>query len=161
VKPPAVNDAGALKVISTSAEETERLGFAIGRFLSSQESVRRVLLYGDLGAGKTVLVKGIARSLGIPGREVGSASFVLVAEYETQPPLYHIDLYRLEREAEVEALGLWEYFEGTGLAVVEWAERLPEVPEPSLKVRITHRDDDSREIVIAGLPGGWTPLEEE
>ncbi len=160
MKPHAVDNAGVLRVITVSAEETERLGFEIGRFVSSQEGLRTVLLYGDLGAGKTVLVKGIARSLGIPDREVGSASFVIVAEYETQPPLYHIDLYRLEGEAEVEALGLWEYFDGSGLAVVEWAERLPEVPESALRVRITHGDDDAREIVIEGMPGRWAFPEE-
>jgi tRNA threonylcarbamoyladenosine biosynthesis protein TsaE len=161
VKSPPGEHAGTLRVISSSAEETQRLGFEIGRFLSSQERVRTVLLYGDLGAGKTVLVKGIARSFGIPERDVGSASFLIVAEYETQPTLYHIDLYRLETEAEVESLGLWEYLDGPGMAVVEWAERLAEVPQSALRVRITHRDDDVRDIVIEGMPGQWVFPEEE
>src|SRR5512147_573532 len=96
-------------LVTRSAEETERIGFELGRFLKARGETRTVLLYGDLGAGKTTLVKGIALAFGLPKRDVGSASFVIIAEYETSPPLYHIDLYRVEQGAELEELGIWDY----------------------------------------------------
>lgn len=108
-----------------------------------------VLLYGDLGAGKTTFVKGMALALGIAEREVISASFTIIAEYESTPPLYHIDLYRLERAEDLEAVGLYEYLGTDGIAVVEWADRMPpgEV-EGAVIVRIGFLDDDVREIEV-------------
>ena len=85
------------QIITSSAEETERLGHSLGALLKKKGVAATVCLYGDLGAGKTTFVKGFALAFGIPAREVGSASFVIVAEYETAPPFYHIDLYRLDR----------------------------------------------------------------
>lgn len=143
-------------LVTRSGEETERFGMELGRALKTRGEAWTVLLYGDLGAGKTTLVKGIASAFGIPERDVGSASFVIVAEYETSPPLYHIDLYRVEKSGELEELGIWDYIDSRGIAVVEWAERLPEEPENAIEVRITHRADDTREIVIDGLPPGFS-----
>jgi tRNA threonylcarbamoyladenosine biosynthesis protein TsaE len=108
-----------------------------------------VLLYGDLGAGKTTFVKGMASALGLSERDIISASFTIIAEYESEPPLYHIDLYRLEHEDDLEAVGLYEYLGTDGIAVVEWAERLPEeAREGAITVRINFRGENEREIVV-------------
>lgn len=139
-----------LKIITKSPSETEGIGFRLGRFLKMQRDAT-VCLYGDLGAGKTTLVKGIASAFGIPERDIGSASFVIVAEYETTPPFYHIDLYRIEQEEEIDNLGIWEYIGLGGITVIEWAERLPELPEDAIKVKINYVDDNKREIILEGI----------
>ncbi|WP_333655093.1 tRNA (adenosine(37)-N6)-threonylcarbamoyltransferase complex ATPase subunit type 1 TsaE [Dissulfurispira sp.] len=140
----------ALRIITTSPSETEGLGLKLGRFLKAGGGAT-VCLYGDLGAGKTTLIKGIASAFGIPERDIGSASFVIVAEYETTPPFYHIDLYRVEREDDIDNLGIWEYIGSGGIAVVEWAERLSELPEDAIKGRMNYVDENSREIIIEGI----------
>lgn len=142
-----------MRVITKSQPETEDLGFKLGRrLLKAGEPGGIVFLYGDIGAGKTAFVKGIASALNIPKRDVGSASFVIVAEYETSPPFYHIDLYRAEKENDIEALGIWEYIDSGGIAVIEWAERLPpeaqELYTGVIKVKINYIDEYSREIII-------------
>lgn len=139
-----------LLIITKLPSETEDLGFRLGSFLKIHGG-KTVLLYGDLGAGKTTLIKGIASAFGIPERDVGSASFVIIAEYETTPPFYHIDLYRIEREDDLEGVGIWEYIESEGTTVIEWAERLSETPENSVKVTIKYIDESSREFIIEGI----------
>jgi len=138
-----------LRIITSSTKETEELGFKLGRYLRASK-MANVLLYGDLGAGKTTFVKGVASAFGIPPMDIGSASFVIVAEYDTQPPFYHIDLYRIENERDIEVLGIWEYLE-SGVSVVEWAERLPEIHEGAVKVRLNYIDENSREVIIEGI----------
>jgi tRNA threonylcarbamoyladenosine biosynthesis protein TsaE len=110
-------------LVSNSPEDTLRLGEQWGR---EAQPGWLIGLTGDLGAGKTQLVKGIARGLGIAPR-IQSPTFTLVHEYrEGRLPLYHIDLYRLDTQEQVFAAGLEEYFCQTdGLTVVEWAERYP------------------------------------
>lgn len=110
-------------IISNSPEETLRLGEQWG---SEAKPGWLIGLTGDLGAGKTQLVKGIARGLGIASR-IQSPTFTLVHEYrEGRLPLYHVDLYRLDTQDQVFAAGLEEYFRQTdGLIVVEWSERYP------------------------------------
>jgi len=97
---------------------------ALGRRLAEQLQPRTVIgLSGDLGAGKTRLVHGLARGLGIPGR-VQSPTFALVnVHVGGRMPLYHLDLYRLETPALIQGAGLEEYLEPDGVAVIEWAER--------------------------------------
>ncbi len=141
----------SVRTITRSPEETEHMGFRLGTFLESSARIKTVMLYGDLGAGKTTLIKGIASAFGIAKRDVGSASFVMVAEYETSPPFYHIDLYRLERPEAVDEAGIWEYIDAGGVAVIEWAERLAEVPDNAIEVRITYLSDQEREIIIYGV----------
>lgn len=141
-----------MRVVTGSPEETENTGYRIGNLLKAY-ATRTVLLYGDLGAGKTTLIKGIASAFGIPKRDIGSASFVIVAEYDTIPRFYHIDLYRVETEEDMEALGIWEYMDSGGVAVIEWAERLSEMPEGAVTVRINYQDENSREIIIEGAIG--------
>ena len=110
-------------IVSNSPDETLRLGERWGREAKAGWVIG---LTGDLGAGKTQLVRGIARGLGIEGR-IQSPTFTLVHEYrEGRLPLYHIDLYRLDMAQQVFAAGLEEYFRQTdGVTVVEWAERYP------------------------------------
>ncbi len=110
-------------VISESAEQTKTIGRT---FCASLRPGMSVGLIGELGAGKTQFVKGMALGLGIDEDEVVSPSFGLINEYEGDKKLYHVDLYRLETNAEIETLGLTDYLRGSGLCVIEWADRLGE-----------------------------------
>jgi tRNA threonylcarbamoyladenosine biosynthesis protein TsaE len=106
--------------ISRSPEETAALGFAWGQ---EAQSGWVIALCGDLGAGKTQLVKGLARGLGSPAR-VQSPTFALVNHYPGgRLPLFHLDLYRLETREQILGAGLEEYLHPAGVAVIEWAER--------------------------------------
>jgi len=129
----------------TSTEaETEALGASLAAELAPDGVL---LLSGDLGSGKTVLTRGLARGLGIDPREVQSPTFTLIREHEgPSARLIHADLYRLEPE-DAETLGLDELLAGPGVKVVEWAERLP----PPLRSLATlelhlHRAQGGREI---------------
>ena len=107
--------------ISHSPAETEALGESWGRVA---QSGLVIALSGDLGAGKTQLVKGLARGLGITTR-VHSPTFTLVNEYGGgRLPLFHLDLYRLETRAQILSAGVEEYLTPNGVTVIEWAERL-------------------------------------
>jgi len=102
---------------------------------------------GELGAGKTVFAKGIAAGVGVKDTDrVSSPSFTLVNIYEGKHRVYHIDLYRLEREAEILDLG-WEDFLGEGIVLVEWAEKLS-LSVDGIRVRIEVVADDERRITI-------------
>ena len=108
-----------------------------------------VLLSGDLGAGKTAFVRGMAEGLGIDPAEVTSPTFTLVQEYRGgQLPLYHVDLYRLEA-AEVDDLGLEEMTLEGGVTAIEWPDRLPRPFADAIVVRIEHGDASTRTIHIA------------
>jgi tRNA threonylcarbamoyladenosine biosynthesis protein TsaE len=102
-----------------SVEQTESLGESLAAELQGGDVV---CLHGNLGAGKTAWVKGLARGLGAR-LEATSPTFTLINEYPGARPLYHFDLYRLNRAAELEDLGYEEYFYSTGISVVEWAEK--------------------------------------
>jgi tRNA threonylcarbamoyladenosine biosynthesis protein TsaE len=138
------------RVITTRSEaETVEAARAVGATLSAGHVV---LLFGDLGAGKTAFVRGLAEGLGISGDEVSSPTFTLVQEYRGgRLPLIHVDLYRLNDPREVDDLGLDEIGAGAVLAI-EWAEKLPEPPDAAIEVRITHVDQDTRTIAIQ-FPG--------
>jgi tRNA threonylcarbamoyladenosine biosynthesis protein TsaE len=122
---------------------------AAGRRLA--ESLERgavVLLSGDLGAGKTAFVRGLAEGLGIDPAEVSSPTFTLIQEYRGgRLPLYHVDLYRL-RPAEAADIGLEELMDGQGVTAIEWPDRLQGTAENSVHVRIDHGPDDVRFITI-------------
>jgi tRNA threonylcarbamoyladenosine biosynthesis protein TsaE len=132
---------------STSAEETRRLGERMGALLRPGDVV---LLSGELGAGKTVFVQGIARGLGFEG-SVSSKSFVLLGEYAGRVTLYHADLYRLEAPEEVAELALDEISAG-GVLVVEWPERAGEavLPDESSRVEFEVTGEESRTLRISG-----------
>jgi tRNA threonylcarbamoyladenosine biosynthesis protein TsaE len=130
--------------VSRSAEETFTFAEQLGRTLKAGTFV---LLHGDLGAGKTVFVRGLAAGLGAESDAVTSPTFVLIQHYKGPIPLIHADLYRLESSAAVDDLGLEEMGEGAVVAV-EWAERMSRPPEPSVTVSIEDAGGDSRRITI-------------
>jgi tRNA threonylcarbamoyladenosine biosynthesis protein TsaE len=118
--------------LSHNPAETEALGEAWGRTASSGLVIG---LSGDLGAGKTQLVKGLARGLGFPGR-VHSPTFTLVNVYTGgRLALFHLDLYRLETRAQIFGAGLEEYLNPAGVAVIEWAERWFEAEHPTTNIQ--------------------------
>ncbi len=132
--------------------ETRRLGARLGRLLRPGDTV---LLSGDLGAGKTVFVQGIARGMGFEG-SVSSKSFVLMGEYQGKEcKLYHADLYRLEAPEQAEELALDEYC-ADGVLVVEWPERAPHAFAPErLHVRFEVTGERSRRLTVEA--GGERP----
>ena len=133
--------------------ETRQLGERLGRLLQVGDVV---LLSGQLGAGKTVFVQGVAQGIGVTG-PVSSKSFVLLGEYQGSIPLYHADLYRLEAEEEVEELGLDDYC-SDGALVVEWPERAPHAfPVDRLHVEFSITGVSSRELTIE--PSGERALQ--
>ncbi len=130
--------------ISHSAEET----IALGR--TTAATLRRgdvLALCGDLGAGKTHFVKGLAAGFGAQ-TGVTSPTFTLIHEYPGgRLPLYHFDFYRLEDEDEALKIGLDEYLDGDGVSVIEWADKFPALLPPHTRwLRFTHREDGTREI---------------
>ena len=137
-----------MKLQSRSDSETREIGRRLGDRLKKGDVV---CLYGELGAGKTTLVKGIATAFGINERDITSASFTIIAEHEGEIPFFHIDLYRLNEKGASE-LGLHEYFAKDGISVIEWAERAEsEIPDERISVRLDHAGEDSRVIEINGI----------
>src|SRR5262249_4230698 len=112
-----------------------------------------VALVGQLGAGKTHLVRAIAEGLGIAdSRAVSSPTFVLIQEYQARLPIYPFDAYRLQSEAEFAELGAHEYFEGRGVCLVEWADRVPGcLPAEHLRVAIEVTGETSRRVRIEAV----------
>jgi tRNA threonylcarbamoyladenosine biosynthesis protein TsaE len=107
-----------------------------------------VLLFGDLGAGKTAFVKGLAAGLGVAPQEVSSPTFTIVQEYRGgRLTLFHVDLYRLSDPREIEDLGLDE-IAADGILAIEWAEKLPREVPGAVVVRIEHGDGDTRRITL-------------
>ncbi len=132
-------------MISRDAEATRVLGALLGR---TAEPGDVVCLFGELGAGKTQLAKGIAAGLGV-SETVSSPSFVLMAEYQGRLPLFHIDLYRLADAADALAGGLIDHRQASGVTVIEWAERLGDwLPAARLDVRIEGTDEGPRRLEL-------------
>ena len=132
-------------ILSRSDAETEAAGAELARSLRPGA---RVLLYGELGAGKTAFVRGLASGLDIDPDEVSSPTFTLVQEYQGRVPLIHVDLYRLA-SGEVDDLGL-DAQAAQGILAIEWAERMPRPDPGAIEVRLEHAGEDQRRIVIAG-----------
>ncbi len=129
-----------------SRAATEAFGRAIGRVLAGGEMLA---LFGELGAGKTALVRGIATGLGMPPDQVTSPTFVLIHEYEGRLPLIHMDLYRLQTAAEAEGIGLQEYFCSESVTAVEWADKFPELlPDDRLELTLEHRTPTTRTVCL-------------
>ncbi|MDQ6665529.1 MAG: tRNA (adenosine(37)-N6)-threonylcarbamoyltransferase complex ATPase subunit type 1 TsaE [Acidobacteriota bacterium] len=146
--------------IHRTASEDETI--ALGQRLARELPRGAVLLIGNLGAGKTTLVKGIVSGLGAaPIEEVSSPTFTLIHEYGgprgAAPKVFHVDLYRLETEREVESLGLDDLFDTQSLVLIEWGERFPRLMPPrrtEIRLRAIgdetgdERGDDGREIAV-------------
>lgn len=138
-----------MKLLSRSPAETEAIGFSIGRLLRAGMLVK---LYGELGAGKTTMVKGIARAFGIEKDDVISPSFTIITEYKSSPRFYHIDLYRIAGSRDLESTGIWDCMGKNSVTVVEWPEHAEdELPKEALSVRISHKGLDEREIEVEGI----------
>jgi tRNA threonylcarbamoyladenosine biosynthesis protein TsaE len=139
-----------MTLTSSSPGETEDIGFRIGRALAAGAVLA---LIGPLGAGKTCLVKGIARGLGITDT-ITSPSFTLVSEYSgpRDLTLYHIDLYRLVSEQELTDIGLEELVNGRAVCVIEWGEKAAAfLPPDAISLRIEIGPDLRRTLTFQGL----------
>lgn len=145
-------------IVTNNAEETMALGKRLGEKLTAGDVLA---LFGDLGAGKTTLTKGIAEGMQLAA-DVHSPTFTLIHEHPGPVPLYHIDLYRLSGEEEVESLGLEEYIYGDGVTIIEWADRmLPELPGERLDITLRMKGDTRREFVFSAQSDRMTAIIEE
>ena len=134
---------------SSSPEQTERIGREIAAQLKAPALV---LLIGNLGAGKTTLSKGLIAGLGAAAPEdVLSPTFSLIHEYEGDPKVYHIDLYRLDRLPELETLGLDDLWDENAIVLIEWGEKFEAaLPGAKHEIRIEHAGDEERAITWTG-----------
>lgn len=136
-----------------SVAGTHALAETIAEILRAQgKGPRLVVLRGDLGAGKTTLVQGIAAALGASAEDVSSPTFTLLHEYpSTRIPLAHLDLYRLEEARELEGIGLWDLLDRPedALILVEWGERFPAVVERAdAEIHITHGENETERLFL-------------
>jgi tRNA threonylcarbamoyladenosine biosynthesis protein TsaE len=136
-------------VHSRSAEQTRRLGSELGRLLEGGDVVA---LSGELGAGKTCLVQGLALGLGVsPDVPVTSPTFTLVGQYPGRVEMRHADFYRVDHASRLEDAGFSDLLDARGVLVVEWAERFPEaLPRERLEIGIEIVSDEERRIRLRG-----------
>ena len=133
-------------MMTESVNETLAIGKKLGRLLSPGDVI---LLTGELGAGKTCLVKGIADGLGIKGTRITSPTFIIINEYTGKIPLYHIDLYRIGSIEDLRDIGMEELVYGKGVTAIEWAERIKDtLPDERMEISLKWVDDKSRTIDI-------------
>lgn len=144
-----------MEILIYSEEEILELGRHIARVLESQDTV---YLIGELGAGKTTLVRGIARALNYKGR-VNSPTFTLMNVYNSTPPIFHFDFYRLEG-GDVLDIGLDDYLEREGIVLIEWPQLAEEfLPQEALHINIELVEDDydrERRVIISGRGKRYT-----
>lgn len=133
--------------LSHSPEETIAIGEAIGKSLKKGSIL---CFFGELAAGKTTLIKGIARGVnGFSEEEVTSPTFVYLNIYEGTPPVYHFDLYRLKDEKEFLAMGFDEYLFSDGVSCIEWSERIaPLLSEEQVHLELSHVGENQRLITV-------------
>ncbi len=152
----------SLVVTTHSADETRRLGEKIGSALKAGDIVG---LCGELGSGKTVMVAGMAKGMGIsPSVSVTSPTFIILHEYDGKTPLYHFDFYRLSKADEVYNLGFEEYFEGDGVCAIEWADKFEDVFNgPVIWINFSGAGDSDRNIEISPaneMSGRWAVIKD-
>jgi tRNA threonylcarbamoyladenosine biosynthesis protein TsaE len=134
---------------ATDETSTAALGAALAEFLPDGAVVA---LYGELGAGKTRLVQAVAEAIGVERRDVTSPTFVLMQQHRGRRTLNHIDAYRIRDEDEFRETGADECFEGDGLTLIEWADRVPDcLPPERLEVRIECVGETTRRFEIAAF----------
>jgi len=133
------------EIISKKPEET----FNAGKMLGAKAKPGNVIaLFGELGSGKTVIAKGVARGLGIE-EDITSPTFTLLEIYEARIPLYHFDLYRIDNPHELDNLFFEEYWESEAVSVIEWAERAADrIPDNAIRIAIEYVDETTRRIRI-------------
>ena len=147
-----------------SAEETERLGCRLAEQIKADPNLPPfIALYGGLGVGKTVFVRGFASAIA-PGVPVRSPTFALVHEYPAVPrPIFHFDLYRIQSEDDLISIGFYDYLRQNGIILIEWSENIPDcLPDSYLEVTLEKDDPgnpDSRKITIRQVrnPGKEAP----
>ena len=142
------NGAGRMRTVVTKSPE-ETVEFA-AELAASLKGGDLIALVGDLGAGKTMFVKGLAKGLGVKDPQyVNSASFVVMKEYRGEKDLYHFDIYRLDSAGFSETVDYEKYFYGGGVTAVEWADRITELlPEEYLEVRVEYGEGDERKLTL-------------
>ena len=134
------------KIKTQNQKETVALGTKLAKELKAGDII---CLFGDLGSGKTTLVKGLGKGLKVSPSKVISPTFVLMNIYEGTFPIFHFDLYRLEKMQEIGMIGYDEFLYGDGIAVVEWAERLGTLlPKEYIEIKLTHEGQDKRLIEV-------------
>ncbi|MET0404382.1 MAG: tRNA (adenosine(37)-N6)-threonylcarbamoyltransferase complex ATPase subunit type 1 TsaE [Cystobacter sp.] len=151
-------------VRSDSPEQTHGLGVRLGRLLQPGDFVG---LVGDLGAGKTHLVRGVAEGAEVARSQVASPTFAIVYPYQGRVPLYHADLYRLSDYDELDATGFLARVGGAGAMLVEWVDRSPgAAPREHLRLTLREVGEESRELHAeawgerpAALLRDWLPEE--
>lgn len=136
-----------LTCITHSPEETAHLAGTIGKIIREGTVI---CLDGELGTGKTLFVRALARTLGVES-DVTSPTFNLMNIYEAACPIVHFDLYRIDSEAELEDIGFYEYAEALeGIVLIEWAEKFPDaMPADHLQVRIDALEGEGRQFTFA------------
>lgn len=142
-----------MEYISKSYEETQKIASDFARTLKSGDVI---CMYGDLGAGKTTFVQGMAKGLNIT-EPITSPTFTIVNEYSGSLPLYHFDVYRIADSDEMYEIGYEEYVYGDGISVIEWAELIEDIlPDKRYRVTILKElanGDDYRKIIIEKVHG--------
>lgn len=134
------------RFISRSEEETRAIAKDFAGKLRGDE---KICLIGPFGSGKTTFVRGFVSAFGLDPREVQSPTFALVREYGESKKIYHVDLYRLDKESEIFEAGIHELLGTDQLVLIEWADRLEKfLPSPCVLVRFSHQDDLTRLIEI-------------
>ncbi|MEA1939724.1 MAG: tRNA (adenosine(37)-N6)-threonylcarbamoyltransferase complex ATPase subunit type 1 TsaE [Candidatus Caldatribacteriota bacterium] len=147
-----------LNIITKSPEETKKIGEKIAKLIKSGDIL---LFFGELGAGKTCFIQGIAEELKVKDY-VTSPSFTIINEYQGKIPIYHFDLFRLNNFEEIVDLGYEEYFYGNGLTLVEWAEKLEKnLPVEYLKIIITFLDFQRRKLTFTSKGDRFVKLFKE
>ena len=136
-----------MKFKSSSVKETIEFG---RKFAEKLKAGDVVCLEGDLGAGKTHFVKGIASGFGIDKEKVNSPTFTLINEYYGEIPIFHFDCYRLKTIQEALEIGIEEYLYGEGVSVIEWPSKIKElIPEYAIQIEIIHEGTSERSILIS------------
>ena len=145
---------GSIDLVTRAADETRKSAAALAELLIPGDVVS---LTGELGAGKTAFVQGAAKALGVEDPVV-SPTFVPVREYRGEMPIYHVDVYRLDRVQEVHDLGFEDLLDPGGVVFVEWGDAVEALlPDSHLRVELTAEDDETRHLRISARGPSWAP----
>ena len=143
---------GSIDLVTRAPDETRDAAAALAELLAPGDVVN---LTGELGAGKTAFVQGAARALGVEG-PVASPTFVLVREYRGHMPIYHVDVYRLDRLQEVHDLGFEDLLDPAGVVFVEWGDAVEALlPDSHLRIELASEEEDTRRLRVTARGPAW------